>query len=206
MSEEDEVVNEDLTNLTAPEAEMEETPEEVVPEEATPAPGSKTDPALLLVALKEQREKTREKENRIKELEDKLLASTPDEDFEPSTEGLFLRKQIESLNAELFAMKGSAAKNDVLLAYPQLKDKWPEFEEYCQEPDNKGLSMRIAAKAFLVENGLFTARRKGLEKPTGGDKTPKPSGYTAEQIKDLRDNHYKKYMEMVKNGDIKISE
>ncbi len=206
MSEQDEVIKEDLTNPAPTEGEevVEETTEEVVLEEATPAPGSKTDPALLLAALKEEREKRREAESKAKELEEKISSSAPETEVDRSPEGLDLLKRIESQAAEIAAMKGNSIKNDVLLSYPQLKDKWTEFEEFYQEPDNKGMNMRTAAKAFLVENGLFTARRKGLEKPTGGDKTPKPAGLTTEEVENIRKNDFRRYKKLIAEGKLDV--
>jgi hypothetical protein len=56
-----------------------------------------------------------------------------------------------------------------------------------------------------VEKGLLEPVRKGLEKPTGGDRTPLSSGMSTEEVKSLRETDYKKYREMLKKGLIKFS-
>ena len=91
---------------------------------------------------------------------------------------------------------------------PLLKDKMEDFEEFCADPDNKGMSMKTAAKAFLVENGLFGAPkpRKGLEKPTGGDKTPKSPGMTAEEAANLRKTNFREWQNRLMKGELKIQE
>jgi len=201
MSEELDVVNEDLTNPAETESEIveESIEEEEVLEEASPAPGSKTDPALLLRSLKEEREKRRLAEEKARELEE-TISSSETEVY--SDEGKALLKEIHSLKSELSEIKGDSTKKDVLIAYPELKDKWTEFEEYRQDPENKGMSLKTSAKAFLVENGIFVKPRKGLEKPTGGDKSPKPTGMTAKDVESLRKNNYRKYLDMLRKGEI----
>jgi hypothetical protein len=69
------------------------------------------------------------------------------------------------------------------------------------------MSLKTAAKVFLTEKGLTgETQRKGLEKPTGGDRTPIVSGtMTAEDAKRLRDTDYRKYSDMVRKGQIKIA-
>lgn len=197
MSEETEVVNEDLTNPTETESEQ---IEEEAPEEATPAAGSKTDPALLLQSLKEEREKRREAERRAKELEEQISSSTPTDEVY-SDEGKTLLSKIQGLETELSGYKTESTRKDVLREYPVLEDKWTEFNEYLAEPENAGMALKTAAKSFLIENGLsITTKRKGLEKPTGGDKTPKPQGYTFEQMKNLRENDWDKYNKLLKEG------
>jgi hypothetical protein len=86
-----------------------------------------------------------------------------------------------------------------------LKDKWEELEELRSQSENKGMNLRTAAKAFLVENGLLEAPRKGLEKTTGGPRVPVSSGMTAEDVRILRETNFKKYQEMLEKGQIKIT-
>ena len=91
-----------------------------------------------------------------------------------------------------------------MVANPILKEKWDEFEEFRSDPDNKGMNLRTAAKAFLVENGLIDAPRKGLEKSTGGTKVIPSSGMTAQEAENLMKNDFKKYQELIKKGQLKI--
>lgn len=193
------VVKEDSTNPTGTEP---ENKEEIVPEETAPAPGSKTDPNLLLASLKDEREKRRVIEEKLRIAEEKLTSSTPADDEVFSDEGKLLLKEIQTLKSELSEIKGNSSKKDVLIDYPILQDKWEEFEEFSLHPDNKGMNIKTAAKAFLVENGLFSAPRKGLEKPTGGDKSPKPLGMTAEDVKTLRETNFRKYTDLLAKGQI----
>ena len=194
MEEKTTVVKEEVT---AP------TPEPVVPEEATPAPatpaGSKTDPNLLLKSLKEEREKVKILEE---ELANKSSALSEDEVY--SDEGKILKKEIRDLKSELSEVKVELTKKDILIAHPNLKEKWAEFDEFRADPENKGMNMRTAAKAFLVEAGLLDVPRKGLEKPTGGPRVPLASGMTTDDVKNLRETNYKKYLELLKKGQLKI--
>lgn len=180
----------------------------VIEEGLTPVPpGSKTDPALLLKSLQEEKEKRRlqdEENKRLLEEIEVLKTSTPPIPEAFSDEGKLLESKILGLTKDLSEVRGELAKKDVLISHPVLKDKWEEFEEFRSNPENKGMNMRTAAKAFLVENGLFEPERKGLEKTTGGSRAPTASGMTAEQIKNLRTTNFKKYQEMLKNGQIKV--
>lgn len=109
-----------------------------------------------------------------------------------------LRSQINDVTEKL-------AKSEVLETYPQLKDMWPELEQFRQLDENKGMGLKTAAKAFLVERGLLEPQRKGLEKPTGGPRAPVTSGMSAEEVAKLRSSDYRKYSEMLRKGQIEIS-
>ena len=159
--------------------------------------GDKTEPNLLLKSLKEEREKRRELEERLQQLEEQVNPSVPSE---PENE------DISSLKAELAEVKSKQQRSEILESYPMLKELWPDFEEFRTETDNKGMNMRTAAKAFLVEKGLLEPQRKGLEKPTGGPRTPISSGMSNEDVTNLRTTNYKKYLEMVRKGQIKITQ
>lgn len=198
------VVKEPLTT----EQPSEGTYSPVSPEEHTPAnpAGSKTDSELLLISLKEEREKRRlesERANLLEQELEQLKSSTlPDEAF--SDEGKLLESKISSLGKDLSDVRSELAKSKLISTNPIFKEKWSEFEEFHAHPDNKGMNLNTAAKAFLVENGLLEPTRKGLEQPTGGTRTPLTTGMTAEDIKTLRETNYKKYQEMVIKGLIKI--
>ena len=64
--------------------------------------------------------------------------------------------------------------------------------------------MENVVKLFLSENGLIESPRRGLEKPTGGDRTPPLMGMTSEEVKTLRETNYRKYEDMLMKGQIKI--
>jgi hypothetical protein len=196
------VVNEDVTDPETElvsQDELEETDDfgTEEPEESVRA-GDKTPPNLLLKSLQEEREK-----NRL--LQEQLNSSIPPLEGAYSDEGKALEAQIAKTNAELAAFKMAKAKEDLLVAYPILKDKWDDFEIFRLLPDNAGMGLQAAAKVYLTENGLFATRRKGVEKPTGGSRVPVTSGLmSASEVGDLRKNQPKKYRDMLKNGQIKI--
>src|SRR3990167_10014846 len=162
--------------------------------------GDKTPPNLLLKSLQEEREKRKQLEERLTQLESSALSS--DEEF--SDEGKALRGEIKSLAGKVSTLESELTKKDVLIAHPVLQEKWSEFEEFRADPDNKGMNLRTAAKAYLIENGLLDVPRKGLEKPTGGPRVPQTSGMTADDVKILRTTNFKKYQEMLAKGQIKI--
>ena len=186
-------------NVPAPESPEAPEPGQPAGESGNPAPGSQTDPALLLKSLQEEREKRRVLEERIE-----LLENSPDSPDVFSDEGKALQKEIASLKTELSGVNGELSKKEVLIAYPVLKEKWEEFETFRADPDNSGMNLRTAAKAFMVENGLLDAPRKGLEKPSGGSRIPPSTGLSVEEITDLRENNWPKYQQMIRQGSIKV--
>lgn len=113
-------------------------------------------------------------------------------------------EEMRKIRGEISDIKGKLIKSEVIESYPQLKGVWKEFEEYHSEPDNRGMNMRTAAKAFLADKGLLESTRKGLEKPVGGPRNPPSSGMTSDDIKTLREQSPKKYYDMLKKGLIKI--
>lgn len=148
-----------------------------------------------------------EKLARIKELEKeneslKNNTSTFTDDY--SDEGRVLKAQIEELNLKISQVTNDNAKKDVLLAHPVLKDKWEDLEAFRNHPDNKGMNLKTAAKAFLIENELLEQTRPGLEKPTGGAKITPSSGMSIEDIENLRKNNSRKYQDMLMTGQIKV--
>lgn len=178
-----------------------EIPVTEVPAGLEPAPvvtpvlsGDKTPPNKLLESLQEEREKRRELEERISVLE----SSNNLEAF--SDEGKALERQIKEQDSKIETLLQDNAKKDVLLRYPDLKDKWQEVEEYRQAPENKGMNLNTAVKAYMVENGLLEPQRKGLEKTTGGERTAPSQKMTAEDVKNLRETDFKKYQDLLEKG------
>ena len=200
------VVKDDLTNQQPSEGEQQVVDKKEV---VTPAPGSKTDSELLLKSLKEEREKRREEEEKRKELEEEInnLKSSNLSEEVFSDEGKLIQKnfsdKVSILENEIKSLKDNSEMKDLVLQYPELKDKLEEFKEF-RKTEHPKAKLDSVAKLFLVENGFLETPRKGLEKTTGGTRTPMASGMTADEIKTLRETNYKKYSEMLTKGQIKF--
>ena len=184
---------------------QEEIEQEIAERGGNSAPGSKTDPALLLESLREEREKRRILEEEKQDLEDRiaLLESSNSSEF-LSDEGKALKSELDETKKQIASLTQDLTKTSLLKQYPILEDKWEEFTSYQNDPENKGMPLKVAAKAFLVENGLIDTPRKGLEKPTGGQRVPVSQEMSVEEIKILRETNFEKYRDMLSKGLIKI--
>lgn len=109
-------------------------------------------------------------------------------------------EKVKKMQVELSEVKEKLTNNEVKEAYPQLKEVWEEFQTFRTDEENKGMSIKTSAKAFLTEKGLLTPKRIGLEKPTGGTRTPVSTKMSNEDIKHLRETNYRKYVEMLSKG------
>lgn len=167
------------------------------------APGAKTDSALLLESLKEEREKRRLAEAKVAEQEAELLARNQPEADIYSDEGKVLLTRISNIEIQLTSREEREMLVSVQAKFPQIKDKQAEFEQFRSE--NPGMKLETQAKAFLVENDLFepTIVRKGLEKSSGGGRVPVKEGMTQEEITKIRLENPRKFREMLKSGQIK---
>ena len=213
MQEANTVVNED-EELTIPqESELQtqtEEPNEDIGESEDLLPGDKTPPHLLLKAKQEEAERRRVAEAEVERLkaENELLRSSavPNSEDVFSEEGKVIVDQyVKPLQNQVMTLQEELQIKDIVAKFPQLKDFQEDFNEYRKDfPANK---LESAAKLFLSEKGLTGTKRKGLEKPTGGDRNPVPSGtMTAAEVADLRKNNHKKYMDMLQKGLIKIAD
>jgi hypothetical protein len=198
MEENSNVVNDDLTNQQPSEGETQEVKEEVVTQ---PAPGSKTPPELLLKSLQEERDKIKKLEEEKRILEEELNTPKSEEVF--SDEGKVLERKITSLTDKINQLEEEKSLEKLYSEYPVLREKSEEFKEF-RKTEHPKAKMESVAKLYLVENGFYEQPRKGLEKPTGGTRTPMTSGMTADEIKTLRETNYKKYSEMLMKGQIKM--
>lgn len=183
----------------APVSEEQEVTEEVT--EVKPQPGEKTDSALLLKSLHEEREKRRQAEAALEA--ERIRASQPKVDV-VSEEGKLLDSKIAALEAEIQATRAERELSKVQTTYPMLKDKSEEFEQYRAE--NPGMRLDVAAKAFLAENDLLEPikPRKGLESGSGGGaRAPVSTGMTPEEIDALRVNNYNEYARRIRAGTLK---
>lgn len=191
------VVKEPLT----PAQPSEGTTPTVPAEEGTPsAPGSKTDSELLLKSLQEEREK-----RRILEEELSSLKSSPPSDEVFSDEGLALKKQLDAMNEKFSALEEEKNLEKLYNQYPLLRESSDKFTEF-RKSEHPRAKLESVAKLFMAENGLLEPQRIGLEKPTGGLRTPTSQGMTLEEIADLRANNWKKYKDMAAKGLIIIKD
>lgn len=138
-------------------------------------------------------ERAKKAENRVKELETLEI---------PLSEELDDPKY-NQLQEEISSMKRKLEEKDVFDTYPKLKELKEEFTNYLEDSENRGMPIKVAAKAFLAEKGLLESKRIGLEKPTGG-RQPAKVGLSVEDIERIRKNDHKKYRELIKKGQIKI--
>ena len=200
------VVKDPLTQGQASEAK----PQEVVSKEEvqqSAQPGSKTEPTELLKSLQEEREKRRLAEEKAKLVEEEnlqLKSSIPSETDAWSDEGkLIVEKYVRPLESTISSLEERLALKDIKATYPMLGEVSEEFDEFRKEyPRHK---LDNVAKLFLTEKGLLEPQRKGLEKPTGGPKNQKaPGTMTTSEVKHLRENDYRKYVDMLKKGLLKI--
>lgn len=197
------VVNDPLTTEQASEAIQQEA--EFKEETTQPAqPGSKTEPTELLKSLKEERERRRIAEEKAKLLEEEINKSSIPSEEPWSDEGKIIDSKVKNLFEEVSSLKGKLAKQEILEAHPELKDVWQDLEDFRQNPDNKGMNLKTAAKAFMIEKGMLEPKRKGLEDPSGGSRTPMSSGMSAEDVKRLRETDPRKYRDLIKKDLIKI--
>lgn len=161
--------------------------------------GSKTDPNLLLKSLQQERDKVRQLEEQIST----LTSSTLSED-QQSDEGKALQAEIKSLRSEITEVKQNSLKSELQSSNPVFKEKWTEFETFRADPENKGMNLKTAAKAFLIENGLLEPPRKGLEKTTGGTRQPLSTNPTVDDIKHLRETNPREWKRLAISGALKM--
>lgn len=185
----EEVVNEVLVT--------EEPHTEEVVTKPVPKPGEKTDSALLLKSLQEERE-----EKRLLKEEIATLRAAPQKEVF-SDEGQVLFNEITQLKSKLASQEKAEKLSSVFEQNPILKDKAAEFDAYLQ--DNEGMKLETAAKAFLIENNLSPTiqTRKGLEKQSGGGRVVPSGEPTIDELDNLRTTNYRKYSDMVRKGQIK---
>ncbi len=181
-------MTEDVNTTT--ESQVVESTTETV-EESPDQAGSKTDSALLLKSLQEEREKRRELEQILAEKQ-----TVPEPDIF-SDEGKILKDEISQL-------KESIALKELKDKFPALKDKSSEFDEFRKEYPS--VPLEKVSKLFLAEKDLLdtTPERKGLEKQSGGGRTVPQAGMSVDDISKLRQTNFRKYLELTKAGKINV--
>ena len=188
-----ETVKEDVKPPVTKDVKKEAKPQSVsVPPEEdpvvkTPEPkGNKTPETELYSALRKERKMRKEAEAKLKDnLE---VSSAPEEDEDELTS---LRSDVKELIEERELEK-------VVEKSPILADKHEEFEEFRES--NPHLSPQEASVLFKAEEGVSDETPVGLEKPTSGPKKLSTSGYTPDQVEDIRIKEPRRYERMVQEG------
>jgi hypothetical protein len=89
-----------------------------------------------------------------------------------------------------------------------------EFEKFANKYP-KGVDLQTIADSYMVRNGKFPNATPPDDLPTpsgnevlpagsGGPRGPRKTGYTAEEVKDIRTNDPKRYQDLLEKGLIKI--
>ena len=179
---------------------------EITPQITPPVPASDEEKEQLnkkLIELEAQKEHWRTKYERdISNVPSQVIPDSSDEVF--SDEGkTIVEKYLAPLESKISSLEDQLALKDLQTTYPDLKGLSNEFNEYRKDyPKHK---LENVAKIFLQEKGLLeTPIRKGLEKPTGGPRTPISSGMTVDEIKSLRETNFRLYQDMLMKGQIKV--
>ncbi|MGE0126683.1 MAG: hypothetical protein AB7U82_01165 [Blastocatellales bacterium] len=91
--------------------------------------------------------------------------------------------------------------------FTKLRGREAEFKRFAKKKDNTGLPLDTLAKAFLFdaeeEPQQAPNRTPGLERGSGGPRTaPKPRKISLEEAAQIRKTDYKRYMELVRTGQI----
>ena len=185
----------DSSQVEVEETEVVEEVKQVIPE----VKGIKTPPENLYAALEEERRKRKEAEDRLHSISIEPQVS---EAF--SDEGKLLEREINSLRGVVNSLQEEKVLSATYSKYPELTGLTSEFDSF--RADYPGAKAENVAKLFLMEKGLLSTPRKGLEKQTSGGQVPVSSGLTSEEIADLRKNNHRKYTDLLLSGKIKFDE
>jgi hypothetical protein len=166
----------------------------------------------LYAALSEERARRKELERKLKEAEAKVAeAAPPIAPVQHSDEGLAIKTEltgeIKRLEETIRTLSEDVRLKEVLSKHPVLRENLVEFDEYRK--DYPGLPIDKVAMVFLSEKGVLNkvVRRPGLEQPSGGDRQAPPAdSYSADELKRLRTDEPRKYVKMLREGKIKLSD
>ena len=169
--------------------------------------GSKTPEPNLYAALEEERRLRKEATERAKVAEEELAKKEVVVQAEEiySDEGKVLKNQLGQLESKLDDLQKERDVEKVLNTFPALRDKSDEFKEFSKDyPRHK---LESVAKIFLAERDMLeVSTRIGLERPTAGPKDAPQSGMSVEDVTNLRKRDYRKYVELIQNGQINPSD
>jgi len=193
-----------LPDIEGTQSEVKEVPETPVtkdvkpktkPESISPSPAKETAPVVETeskgIPYSRYKEKTQEVKELKKQIQNLEAVSTPE--YEEDSE------RVTKLEAQVKDLTEGKEVDQVVDSNPALVAKADEFAEF--RDSNPHLSPNEAKAVFLDDQGVSEESPQGLEKPTGGPKEPPTSGFTPEQVEDLRVNHPRRYERMVQDGD-----
>ena len=129
------------------------------------------------------------------------LTPVPSEEEIFSDEGKVLKNQVDSLQQRINQMEEEKALASLHAQYPVLKDKAEEFNTF--KADYPRHKIENVAKLFLVEQGLMSTERKGLEPAGGGTRQVPQAKLSIEDVARLRNESPRKYQQMVLDGRIR---
>ncbi len=149
--------------------------------------------------------------------EAELQAAFPTWAFMAETEKDIARRQLVSerkAEAALAAQQEREAEEQwnnqlefAITSNPSLQGRESQFKEYASKPSHRGAPMDVLVDAFLHKSTSQpkpkTDPKPGLETASGGPKEPaKPKKVSLEEAKVIRETDYKRYLELVKTGQI----
>jgi hypothetical protein len=171
--------------------------------EAVKPKGSQTPETQLYAALRETRQKVKALEGELTALRSQRQEA-PAFDGEHSEEGKILKAEIDSLKEKLTGYEQRSQMAEVLASNPLLRGEETAFAAFAEE--YPGVPLSKLARLYLAERGVPEAgapKPTGLERPSGGGEKPAdPRAMTGEEIQNLRENHPRKYAEMLRKGKI----
>lgn len=171
-------------------------------EEETPETTSEVfDPEEDILAKNAQLyERAKKAELKVKELEEQRRLQNTEPEFDEDD----LRSTVKELSMKLSKIEEKTQFESLYTQYPVLQDKATEFDEYRNA--NPGMPLATSAKAFLAEHDLLgqPPKRKGLEKPGGGLRTPPTGKITSDDAKRLRETNYNEYRKQLMAGKIQF--
>lgn len=164
-------------------------------------PGEKTDPALLLQSLQQERLKVKDLETAKTTLERELeVIRNKPEPSAFSEEGKMLEERIDTLSDQIERLKDQNAVKDLVIEFPALKEKTAEFEEFRKK--YPGVDLKDIAELYLTRSGLLSQAKKpkGVEPASGGTHQPPQKRWTPEAVTQLMQTNFREYKRLLQSG------
>jgi hypothetical protein len=148
--------------------------------------------------------------------ETELRAAFPTWEFMTETEKDLSRRQLISERKADLALAAQQKRDEdekwnnslefAITSNPDLSGKERDFKEFASKPTHRGAPVDVLVDAFLHKSSTPTPKptpRQVLEPGSGGPKEPvTPKKVTLEEAKVIRETDYKRYMQLVKSGQI----